>query len=61
MRFFIIDMASGAISMTDSEHSAMQSLRIAETVVIDAELCDRITLGDRDAIPQLWAISTEDR
>ena len=44
--------------MTDSEHDAMQALRIAETVVIDAELCDRVTLGDRDAIPALYAIST---
>lgn len=60
MRYFLIELTSGRIDMTDSEHDAMQWLRIADTVVIDAVLCDRITPGDRDPIPSLYRISTEE-
>lgn len=60
MRYFLIDMSAGRISMTDTEHDAMQWLRIADTVVIDALLCDRITPGERDPILSLYRISTEE-
>ena len=58
MRYFLIELTAGRISMTDSEQDASQWLRIADTVVIDAVLCDRITPGDRDPIPSLNRIYT---
>lgn len=58
MRYFLIELTAGRISMTDSEQDASQWLRIADTVVIDAVLCDRITPGDRDPILSLNRIYT---